>query len=100
MAKIADIITPYEGVMVLADPMPYGDIITPYEAGTPDLLGALIANRFPTPASAVGFLIDPLGSIGEAIVIDGIDGDLKAGILAPQSYYLEPKLGQIWPRIG
>lgn len=100
MAKIADVVTPYEGVMVLADPKSYGDLVTPYDTPVPYRLGTMFANRFPTPASAIGFTIDPLLSIGEAIVIDGIEGGVLAGVLAPQSYYLEPTRGQIWPRIG
>lgn len=101
MATIATTITPYLGVIEHVDPKAYGDVITPFDTPTPDLLGAVTANRFPTPASAVGFTIDPFLNIGESIVVDGIEGPYTvAGALAPGGDYLEPHIGQIWPRLG
>lgn len=59
-------------------------------------------NRFPTPPSAFGFLVDPRDVDGElAYGVDGLESPyILAGALSPQGTYLEPTTGQIWPRIG
>lgn len=86
---------PYEqlGVELIFSPMP--ELVTPLEVPSPDNLGGVIANRFPTPPSAYGFLWDR----DIELTVDLIEGRLVAGALAPFSdYYLEPTTGQIWPR--
>ncbi len=100
MATVASTVSPFElDAIELVGPLPYGAAVTPYETPPPYRASAPIANRFPTPASAVGFLVDPLLELGIPIAIDGLEGPyVVGGALAPSGDYLEPNLGQIWPR--
>lgn len=57
------------------------------------------ANRFPVPPSAAGFGTD----VDELVewVSDGLGPPyIIFGSLNPESDFLEPTRGQIWPRIG
>jgi len=95
MAVHGTVNIPYEqlGADLLVTPMP--ELVMPFEVSGPDSLGGVIANRFPTPPSAFGFLWDR----DVELTIDGIEGRLVSGALAPfNDYYLEPTTGQIWPR--
>lgn len=59
-------------------------------------------NAFPSPPSAYGFLIDndQLGLLFDAASVSvGVTAYLN-GALQAEGSYLEPNLGQIWPRIG
>jgi hypothetical protein len=74
------------------------DLGTPYSGVAPDGLGNPITNRFPTPPSAVGFLTDVEGEEEPAWVISGGIASYLGGALAQEGPYLEPTIGQIWPR--
>lgn len=60
-----------------------------------------LTNRFPTPPIAWGFCGVP-ESEEDIWVIDGLDVPylIMGGPLHPEGAYVEPTLGQIWPRIG
>jgi len=76
--------------------IPMGDLVTPTDIGVPDLITALAPSRFPVPPTAWGFLTDILelemafSRVGPPYVY--------TGLLYPESPYLEPTIGQIWPR--
>lgn len=63
----------------------------PYSA--PKLLSAPIANSFPTPPVAWAWLV----TVDPDTVLDGVSAVLP-GAVYPESLYLEPTIGQIWPR--
>lgn len=99
MAVLGSLNIPYEqGELSLVASFPFGDLVTPFDTPTPDLLGTVIANRFPTPPAALGFLMDT-ALIPDIYEIGGLEGPYYAGgALAPSGDYLEPNIGQIWPR--
>lgn len=82
--------------------IPVGDLTDTFvllSANLSSLTGVNYSNRFPTPPSAFGFLITPEADF----VFDNVDpvvGGTLIGALFPESDYLEPTTGQIWPRIG
>lgn len=65
----------------------------PYTQADPDSISAPITNRFPTPPSAWGFMV----SVDTGLAFDGVTAALT-GAVFPESIYLEPIIGQIWPR--
>jgi hypothetical protein len=81
--------------------IPVGDLVdSPYAVTTPpDTVPAPLANRFPTPPSAYGFLADK--GWYETV----LDGEVQQvgnlpyiSALSPEPTHLEPTVGQIWPR--
>lgn len=71
------------------------DIVTTVQA-----IGAInFTSRFPTPPAAFGFLGAPDDDFAFS-VMDPIATGTLIGVLLPEGKYLEPTLGQIWPRIG
>jgi hypothetical protein len=93
------LVSPYELTTVdLVMALPFGDVNTPFEGVNPDGVdGVVRANAFPTPPIAWGFLTDVIDSWE----IEGIEAPYHVGgALAPGGTYLEPNIGQIWPRIG
>jgi hypothetical protein len=57
-----------------------------------------ITNRFPVPVVAWGFGVDIEDALGP---IQGLTPPYAiAGAVNPEALYLEPNIGQIWPRIG
>jgi hypothetical protein len=100
MATVGNTITPWSLTSVeLMEALAFGDLVTPFDTPAPDLMSNFTANVFPTPASAVGFLLDPFLELDETIRIDGLTHPyFVGGALAPEGYYLEPNVGQIWPR--
>jgi hypothetical protein len=92
---------PLEGV----EAIPVGDLIDLFVLTRPTIsdVGAVnYGNRFPTPPSAFGFLtmiFDPEGDLPYRF--DGLGPPYNIiGALLPEGQYLEPTIGQIWPRIG
>jgi len=75
--------------------IPVGGLITPQETDDVSGVTAILASRFPTPPSAFGFLydLDPFLDIQ----FDGVT-KVITGAVYPESLYLEPTTGQIWPR--
>lgn len=61
--------------------------------------GVNYTSRFPTPPAAFGFLIDPTTELAFDR-LQPVSGGTLIGVLLPEGDYLEPTLGQIWPRIG
>lgn len=64
-----------------------------------ELVGEFLTDRFPTPPMAFGFLIEPEVDMP----FDGLPSHksvnvLTVGALSPEGLYLEPTIGQIWPR--
>jgi len=58
-------------------------------------------NRFPVPPIAWAFLVVNNGLLDdEEMEILRVAPPTLVGVLHPESNYLEPTLGQIWPRIG
>lgn len=84
----------------LVNPLPSGGLIEPFVLATPELIVAQYTNRFPTPPIAWGFLID-FADIDDAPAFDRLlakaYGDI-ASALSIEGAYLEPTIGQIWPR--
>lgn len=87
--------------------LPFGGMITPYEMTTAvdfTVDSQFVSGRFPTPAAALGFLTDVYDENGDPpyrIPPDGIlsgAGGQIYGALSPAGPYLEPTIGQIWPR--
>lgn len=96
------LIVPWElTALELVEPAAYGDLVLPFEMmASPDtVLGTIFSNRFPTPAIAWGFLTD---DPDEEFAFDGLGSPhyIMGGPLHPEGSYLEPTIGQIWPRIG
>lgn len=72
-------------------------LISPEEIASVDHVSPPIAQRFPVPQSAMGFCID----VDFEMVLNGLDPrGIIVGAVYPESVYLEPTIGQIWPRIG
>lgn len=102
MAIQGTLVTPYSGVTHLIEAIPLGDLIeSPFMITTPpDTVSEVVAQRFPVPASALGFLIDnsliaPDFPLGDDIGLD--PPHLLPWAVVPESR-LEPTTGQIWPR--
>jgi hypothetical protein len=92
---------PLEGV----EPIPVGDLTDMFLLTRPTVseVGSVnYGNRFPTPPSAFGFLtmiFDLEGNL--PYQFDGLEPPYNIiGALLPEGQYLEPTIGQIWPRIG
>lgn len=60
--------------------------------------GGPIAQRFKVPPSAFAFLGHDIDIT--LTIIPGVIGNVVVGAVYPESNYLEPTIGQIWPRIG
>lgn len=84
--------------------LPSGRLITPYVMTTAVdfTVDFIISGRFPTPAAALGFLIDVYDEEGDPIYgVGGLASPyIFTGAVYPESDFLEPTQGQIWPRIG
>lgn len=102
MTVIADLIQPVvidAGDQSFVQPLPMGGLVTVGWDGRQDgVVGVPIANRFPAPASAIAFLTDEPDEEFEPVA--GTAPYFINGALVPESSFLEPTLGQIWPRIG
>jgi len=98
MAVQGSLISPFElDAVELVGPAAYGDLITPYEGVNPDgVNGTIRTNIFPTPPVAWGFLTDVLDAVGPIVGLSG--RYFIIGAVYPESPYLEPNVGQIWPR--
>lgn len=82
-------------------PIPMGDLLDIDAYGPVYYVEATVrSNRFPTPPSAFGFLIDVDAQfMFSAMPPATLVLPFKSGILAPiDASVLEPSLGQIWPR--
>lgn len=73
-----------------------GDVNTPFEMTALDRVEGLVrANRFPVPPVAWGFLTD----VETDMAFSHVQAPYTIyGALFPESPYLEPTIGQIWPR--
>lgn len=102
MTIIADLIEPVvieAGDLSFFQPFPIGGLVTVgWDGAQSGVVGVPVANRFPTPASAIAFLTDEPDE--ELQPVAGTSPYFINGALSPESDYLEPTLGQIWPRIG
>jgi hypothetical protein len=70
-----------------------------------DRITALAPNRFPVPNSARGFCIEPSNydteesAVAYPIIAVKTPPAFHQGVLvSPETEYLEPTTGQIWPR--
>lgn len=77
----------------LVGPIPQGGLTTPQETTDAEGVTAILASRFPTPPSAFGFLLD----LDVDLDFNGVTAYIP-GAVYPESIYLEPTTGQIWPR--
>lgn len=103
MAQIATLNQPYTvGDLLDGIPgIPVGDLIDVAVLGEPDGVVSTVTNRFPTPPSALAFLTDPFFELDTSLALDKVNANgVIAGALTPESSYLEPNIGQIWPRTG
>lgn len=107
MAQIATLseVYPIAGIETVP-PIPVGALADVATVIGLDLVDAItIKNRFPTPPSAVAFLTDVLeendAGIDNPLAYDSLTAPYTiTGAVYPESSYLEPTKGQIWPRIG
>jgi len=85
-----------QGVLKKLEPAAYGNLITPFVMGAVSkMTSANYTNRFPTPPIVGAFLVD----VEEEMAFDRIMSPYTiTGALFPESGYLEPNVGQIWPR--
>jgi len=72
------------------------DLVVPFVMASVDALsGSNFNNRFPTPPTVGSFLID----VENEMAFDKIEPPyVVAGAVYPETNYLEPREGQIWPR--
>lgn len=71
-------------------------LVSPFELTSVEGVLSPIAQRFPVPARAVGFCVN----VDTGWTLDeGVTSTVASAVL-PENEYLEPTLGQIWPRIG
>lgn len=87
-----------------------GDLSQPYEVSTLEAISGLVySNRFPTPPIVHGFLMNPFQDEEDAQeeefgvpfwvpVLKLQPPYYTNGALLPESNFLEPTFGQIWPR--
>jgi hypothetical protein len=70
--------------------------ISPTELTSVDRVPLPISQRFPVPNQALGFC----AIVGDAIAIpvSGPTYYFAGVVVSPESNYLEPTTGQIWPR--
>lgn len=104
MAVQGTLCAPYtQGALNLVDAIPQGGLCQPYSLDVPPSgIEGVLAQRFPVPPSAFGFLTS-LNELYENIIPVGPGIGLKAphmitGAVLPEGAYLEPTIGQIWPR--
>lgn len=102
MAQIATLTEPITiGALVseeMLTPLPSELLVTPYDTPVPDSTPAPIGGRFPTPPSAFAFLTD-VELENELSIYDGLMAPyVYIGALSPEGKFLEPTIGQIWPR--
>jgi hypothetical protein len=91
------LVTPYSPETIEAmDDLLGTDLIQPFEMVSTDVVaGGNFTNRFPTPPTVGSFLVD----VENEMPFDGIMAPyVYIGVLYPESPYLEPTIGQIWPR--
>lgn len=106
MAVQGNLIQPYPDLVSIDNVVgiPVGALVDPWvmETVVDFTIDTVLAARFPTPPSALGFLTDVYDGEGEPIYgLDGLEPPyFLTGSLYPESDYLEPTTGQIWPRIG
>lgn len=105
MAIIAELTEPF--VLDELDefaPLPVGSLSEVFTVEAPlDGLSApyIVTNRFPVPPTALAFLTDVDAFLENPFAYDALSPPyLLTGALYPESDYLEPTTGQIWPRIG
>lgn len=84
---------PYD-TLELVDRIPIGPLASPYELIEQTGITEILSNRFPVPPTAAGFVTDvpdeDRKSTGVVMTI--------ISALSPAGSYLEPTIGQIWPR--
>lgn len=98
MANQGNLTFPYEVVtpdLLLGEPV--GALVDVELVASPDGVTGTLTNRFPVPPTAGGFCVD----VDTGLDVSGLDGaHIIVGALLPEGDYLEPTIGQIWPRIG
>lgn len=108
MAIQGDLVQPYPDLVSLdlVAGVSLGDLVEPYvlTLATDFTIDSIKSGRFPTPSAALGFLTQVLTDDGEfpyQIPPYGLSPPyFIVGSLYPESDFLEPTKGQIWPRIG
>jgi hypothetical protein len=80
-------------------PLSYGDFCTPFEMTLPNCISSVMSQRFPVPSIAWGFLaaVENSSVFPQWAFTRGPPYFLGSA-LTPEASYLEPKIGQIWPR--
>jgi len=84
---------PYDS-LELVNRIPIGPLITPFELTEQPLISEFVPNRFPVPPTAAGFITDVED---ETRKMTGVTQTIVSA-LSPAGSYLEPTIGQIWPR--
>lgn len=98
MAQIATLTEPYlVTTFDFVAPLPYNKLTETFVVSSPleGWVAPIVTNRFPTPPTAVAFL----GVVDFDMQIDGLGPPYSIiGAVYPETKYLEPTVGQIWPR--
>jgi hypothetical protein len=102
MAQIANLVEPVTiSAVEWFQPLPIGPLLDVDPVTSVSSVGSPIANRFPVPPSAAAFLTDVDALLDASLVFDGLTTPyIFTGALFPGSPFLEPTIGQIWPRTG
>lgn len=69
---------------------PFSDLLSVNRVSPP------IAQRFPVPGEVKAFCVEPEGL--DLVLSGGISYTVTGAVVNPESNYLEPITGQIWPR--
>jgi hypothetical protein len=102
MAQIANVIDAATvSAIETVQPIPVGPLIDVEPETSVIGFTGTVSSRFPVPPSAAAFLTGVDSMIDEPMRFDGLTSPyLIMGAVFPESGYLEPTLGQIWPRTG
>jgi|tagenome__1003787_1003787.scaffolds.fasta_scaffold20989187_6 hypothetical protein len=102
MAQIAVVNEPVTiGTIQTVQPIPVGPLIDVGDVTSIVGLTSTVSNRFPIPPSAAAFLTDVDALANEPLRFDHLMTPyILVGAVAPTGSFLEPTIGQIWPRTG
>lgn len=100
--QIATLAQPYTASEPLpaVQPLPVGALVDVDPVTIQLGVVSTITSRFPVPPTAVAFLNDPSADADVPLALGALFGPGIGGALSPGGPYLEPTIGQIWPRTG
>ena len=102
MAQIADVNEPVTiSAIETVEELPIGPLVDVGDVVSVEAFTSTVTNRFPVPPAAAAFLTDVDALVDEPLRFDHLMTPYVIySALTPVSMYLEPTIGQIWPRTG